>query len=50
MNKISLYLITMFGIGNISTMPGTIASFITSILFIFLFVDEINIYVLLIIS
>ena len=49
MNKISLNLITMFGIGNISKIPGTIASFITSILFLFLFVAEINIYVLLLI-
>ena len=49
MNKIGLYLITLFGIGNLGKMPGTIASLVTCILFLFMFVAEINIYILLIV-
>ena len=49
MNNIAIQLITMFGIGRISKIPGTIASFVTCILFLFMFVAEINIYILLIV-
>ena len=49
MNKIGLYLITLFGIGNLGKMPGTIASLITCFLFFFMFVAETNIYILLIV-
>ena len=49
MNNIAIQLITMFGIGRISKMPGTIASFVTCLFYFFCIILNVNLKVLLII-
>ncbi len=49
MNNIAIQLITMFGIGRISKMPGTIASFVTCLFYFFCIILNVNLIVLLII-
>ena len=44
MNKFGLSLLTMFGIGHIKYAPGTIASFITCLIYYFLFSIDVNFY------
>ena len=48
--KISILLLTMFGIGNSAFAPGTVASFITCLIYIILFYCKVNIFFLLIIN
>jgi phosphatidylglycerophosphatase A len=47
--KINIFFITMFGIGRSKYAPGTVASFVTSLIFIFFFIFEINILILILI-
>ena len=49
MNNIAIQLITMFGIGRISKIPGTIASFVTCLFYFFCIILNVNLIVLLII-
>ena len=49
MNNIAIQLITMFGIGRVSKMPGTIASFVTCLFYFFCIILNVNLIVLLII-
>ena len=44
MNKFGLSLLTMFGIGHIKYAPGTMASFITCLIYYFLFSIDVNFY------
>ena len=44
MNKFGLLLLTMFGIGHIKYAPGTMASFITCLIYYFLFSIDVNFY------
>ena len=48
MNNIAIQLITMFGIGRISKIPGTIASFVTCLFYFFCIIFNVNIIFLLI--
>ena len=48
MNNVAIQLITMFGIGRISKIPGTIASFVTCLFYFFCIILNINIIFLLI--
>jgi phosphatidylglycerophosphatase A len=48
MNNIAIQLITMFGIGRISKMPGTIASFVTCIFYFLCIIFGVHIKFLLI--
>ena len=48
MDKVAIQLITMFGIGRISKMPGTIASFVTCLFYYFCIILNVNIIFLLI--
>ena len=48
MNNIAIQLITMFGIGRISKIPGTIASFITCLFYFLCIIFNVNIIFLLI--
>ena len=48
MNNIAIQLITMFGIGRISKIPGTIASFVTCLFYFLCIIFNINIIFLLI--
>ena len=48
MNNIAIQLITMFGIGRISKIPGTIASFVTCLFYFLCMIFNINIIFLLI--
>ena len=48
MNNIAIQLITMFGIGKISKIPGTIASFVTCLFYFFCIILNVNIIFLLI--
>ena len=41
--KINILIITMFGIGNSRYAPGTVASFVTCLIYIFFYIFEINI-------
>ena len=41
--KINILIITMFGIGNSRYAPGTVASFVTCLVYIFFYTFEINI-------
>ena len=47
MNKINISLLTMFGIGNSRYAPGTIASFVTCLFYIFCFNFNVNIKLLI---
>ena len=49
MNNIAIQLITMFGIGRISKIPGTIASFVTCLFYFFCIILNVNIIFLLIV-
>ena len=48
MNNIAIQLITMFGIGRISKIPGTIASFVTCLFYFLCMIFNVNIIFLLI--
>tara|TARA_B100000963_G_scaffold340427_1_gene339072 strand:+ start:1027 stop:1524 length:498 start_codon:yes stop_codon:yes gene_type:complete len=48
MDNVAIQLITMFGIGRISKMPGTIASFVTCLFYYFCIILNVNIIFLLI--
>ena len=48
MNNIAIQLITMFGIGRISKIPGTIASFVTCLFYFLCIIFNVNIIFLLI--
>ena len=48
MNNIAIQLITMFGIGRISKIPGTIASFVTCLFYFLFIIFNVNIIFLLI--
>ena len=48
MNNIGVQLITMFGIGRISKIPGTIASFVTCLFYFLCMIFNVNIIFLLI--
>ena len=48
MNNIGIQLITMFGIGRISKIPGTIASFVTCLFYFLCMIFNVNIIFLLI--
>ena len=48
MNNIAIQLITMFGIGRISKIPGTIASFITCLFYFLCIIFNVNLIFLLI--
>ena len=48
--KIPILLLNMFGIGNSAFAPGTVASFITCLIYIILFYFKVNIFFLLIIN
>ena len=45
--KINILIVTMFGIGNSKYAPGTSASFVTCLIYIFFFIFKINILYLL---
>jgi len=45
--KINILILSMFGIGYSKYAPGTIASFITSIIFVLLYQFQINIVILI---
>tara|TARA_B110000967_G_scaffold5045_1_gene4989 strand:- start:1673 stop:2167 length:495 start_codon:yes stop_codon:yes gene_type:complete len=47
--KINILILTMFGIGYSKYAPGTVASFVTSLIFIFLYSFQINILFLILI-
>ncbi len=48
MNNIAIQLITMFGIGRISKIPGTIASFVTCLFYLLCIIFNVDIIFLLI--
>jgi phosphatidylglycerophosphatase A len=48
--KILIFFITMFGIGNSKFVPGTVASFVTCLIYIILFYLKVNIFFLVIIN
>ena len=48
MNNVAIQLITMFGIGRISKIPGTIASFVTCLFYFLCIIFNVNIIFLLI--
>jgi phosphatidylglycerophosphatase A len=45
--KINILILTMFGVGYSKFAPGTVASFITSLIFIFFYIFQINILLLI---
>jgi phosphatidylglycerophosphatase A len=45
--KFNLLILTMFGLGNSRYAPGTVASFVTCLLYIFLFNYKVNILILI---
>jgi len=45
--KINIFILSMFAIGRSKYAPGTVASFITSLIFIFFFTVQINILILI---
>ena len=49
-NKLNIILLTMFGIGNSKFAPGTVASFIACLIYIFCFNFEISIVLLILIN
>jgi phosphatidylglycerophosphatase A len=45
--KINIFILSMFAVGRSKYAPGTVASFITSLIFIFFFTVQINILILI---
>jgi phosphatidylglycerophosphatase A len=45
--KISISILTMFGVGNSKYAPGTVASFITFLIFVFFYKLQVNILILI---
>jgi phosphatidylglycerophosphatase A len=45
--KINIFILSMFAVGRSKYAPGTVASFITSLIFIFFFTLQINILILI---
>ena len=45
--KINILILTMFGLGNSKYAPGTVASFVTCIMYIWFYIYQINIYLLI---
>jgi len=45
--KINLLILTMFGIGNSKYAPGTVASFVTCLIYIWFYISHVNIFLLI---
>jgi len=47
--QLNILILTMFGIGNSKYAPGTVASFITCVIYIFFYSFQVNIFFLILI-
>jgi len=45
--KLNILLLTMFGLGNSKYAPGTVASFVTCLIYIYFYIHQVNILILL---